>query len=352
MIVLRYIFKELIFTTLVALCLLLVLLISNQLIILLTKTAGGLAGFGMIFQLIALSLPQFLGLLLPLSLFLSVIWVYGRLWADQEMVILMSYGLTYKRLLLIALVPAFVLIPIVALCTLYLGPMASNSYDHLMSHVRLASIMQAITPGRFHSVDGGRTVVYVQKHNPGDELKNIFIVRSAHRKNETMVLYSKNGRIKKSPHAGDYMVLEDGYRYNGRPGSRNYQVMHYKQYWMKLADLSHVKRSHARSLTTAQLWQEKTPRNYAQLAWRSGFIIMVPLLVLLALVLSPVRPRRSRYSRLLPAFIVLLTYYNLLLLSKAWIEDGVIRWSVGMGLVHGLFAAVILAAIFHQQRRV
>lgn len=344
MIIYRHIIKEICQTTLLALGLLLGIMVVNQFIFLLAKTAGGVLGVGFIFKLISYLLPQFVGMLLPIAFFMSIVWVYGRMWADNEMLIWLSSGFSFVKLVALAMVPMLIILPLVGLFTLYLGPKASSHYDNIMSDAKLASLMDAITPGRFLSVDNGKTVIYVEKRGSHDKLKNVFIAKASGDKAKGMLLYSRAGHVGHTKNQGDYMVLEKGYRYAGLPGKRDFQTMHYGQYWMKLADGKKIGRTHVRSLPSIVLFTSSIAKQVAEFNWRLAFLVMLPVLTILATCVSPVAPRKSRYSKLLPAVIILLVYYNLLLLNKAWLEDGHVPVAFGFWSVHVL---ALMIAIFY-----
>ena len=71
------------------------------------------------------------------------------------------------------------------------------------------------------------------------------------------------------------------------------------------------------------------------------------LLALAAIPLSRSRPRQGRYAKMLLALVIYALYFNLLDVSRSWVEQGnsdYIWWVPGLLalLVAGLYAPVIL----------
>ena len=83
----------------VALIVLVVALTSRFIQYLGQAVSGDLAS-DVLLLLILYRLPEFLLVILPLALFLGILLTYGRMYAESEMVILASSGLSQFRLLL------------------------------------------------------------------------------------------------------------------------------------------------------------------------------------------------------------------------------------------------------------
>lgn len=100
-------------------------------------------------------------------------------------------------------------------------------------------------------------------------------------------------------------------------------------------------------IPTKILWRDYALyENAAELQWRISVSFSVLLLALLAVPLSQVRPRQSRYVRLLPAILIYVAYVNLLFFARNWMEQGILPASVGMWWVNAgiLTLAFVLMA--------
>jgi len=141
---------------------------------LLSGIAGGRIPEGLLWILIALKMPQVLGTIVPLSVFVSVIWGLGRLYRDQEMSVMRSSGFRWQMMLR----PLFnLLLPIVAALLalgLFVSPLAAQATQQkLMEAFRNASEW-GLQPGTFHVLRDGKLVLYVESvDKDGQTLRNV-----------------------------------------------------------------------------------------------------------------------------------------------------------------------------------
>jgi lipopolysaccharide export system permease protein len=91
----------------------------------------------------------------------------------------------------------------------------------------------------------------------------------------------------------------------------------------------------SRQSSTWQLFQQPTPANQAELAWRTGLLFTAINMVLLALALSAVNPRVGRSYHLGLALFVFVAYYNLLTVGQNWISTGRMTAGTFMVMLHG-----------------
>ena len=72
----------------------------------LENAAAGLMSREVLFAVMAYRLPGFLELIIPVSFFLSIMLVHGRMHVDSEMIVLESCGMSTGRLIQMTLVTA------------------------------------------------------------------------------------------------------------------------------------------------------------------------------------------------------------------------------------------------------
>ena len=108
MIIFRNLAKEITATLSAVTSVLLLIFLSNQFVRYLGMAASGRLPGAIVFRLMMIQIPHLLGLLLPLGLFLGVLLVYGRLYAESEMTVMRACGLSSRRLLGMTMTVAFV----------------------------------------------------------------------------------------------------------------------------------------------------------------------------------------------------------------------------------------------------
>jgi lipopolysaccharide export system permease protein len=80
----------------------------------------------------------------------------------------------------------------------------------------------------------------------------------------------------------------------------------------------------------------------AELAWRLGMPLLVPIIVCLAIPLSRVNPRQGRFMHILPSILIYLAYLVLLSSVKRAQESGSLPVWANVWWVHLLFALLAL----------
>ncbi|HEY0960827.1 MAG TPA: LptF/LptG family permease, partial [Pseudomonadales bacterium] len=87
------------------------------------------------------------------------------------------------------------------------------------------------------------------------------------------------------------------------------------------------------------LLRASEPAQVAELQWRLSLVVLIPVLALLAVPLSRVSPREGRFARIVPAILVYIAYFALLLAARDRLADGELPPVVGLWWIHLLFLA-------------
>jgi lipopolysaccharide export system permease protein len=347
LIIFRYFTKEVICTTLAVTSSVIFIFICNQLVRYLGGIAHGKYAADMLFRLVSLQVPFLFGLLLPMGLFFGLLLIYSRLYADSEMTVLMTSGMSRKQLLGMTMIISMIVCVIVSVLVLTINPVISNKRYNLVNLAKVKTAFQMITPGRFQSSMDGKKVFYTRKLSDDDEkMEDVFVAQQVDTRSDTIgvadarswiVFSALDGHQEVDEKTGDrFMVMNDGYRYEGIPGQKDFQVVKYKNCKMRLRVPSLLKRDKkVKELTTRELLQGAQDENYmAELQWRLSMPISVIILSFLAIPLSRVRPKEGRFNQFLPAILVYIVYVNLLFLARYWLEDGMTPPWLGLWWVH------------------
>jgi lipopolysaccharide export system permease protein len=146
-----------------------------------------------------------------------------------------------------------------------------------------------------------------------------------------------------------YIVLTDGYRYVGTPGKKDYEIMKYDEYAIRIKKEINLTKTDASSASTTELWHNRDNRlSAAELQWRISLPLSAIILIAMGVPLSKIQPRHGRFVRLIPATLIYIIYVNLLVLARSWIRTGVISTNVGMWWVHIIMLMVAFILIFKQ----
>jgi lipopolysaccharide export system permease protein len=361
MILNRYLTREVLNSLMAVITVLLLAFISQQVVRYLNYVAIGKIPTNVLLQLVSFEIPYLLALLLPLALYLGIFLAYGRLYADNEMAIMHMSGYVLTRVLRLTAMIASVVMVIVLILMLWVNPFISAKRQQVMtSDEATLHLIQTLMPGRFQVSPDGKHVMYVEKMSRDHErAQNVFIAQEKNNENNPdqnlwMLVVAEEGfQAKDTASSDQFFVTTDGYRYEGTPGQNDYKITQFKKYAVRiLPNETHAAHQQNETLSTLQLWQEYAfPKRAAEFQWRFSIALSALLLALLAVPLSAVRPRQSRYVMLLPAILIYIFYINLLFVARRWVEQGVVPVSIGMWWVHGLMLLLIAISFMLNARR-
>jgi lipopolysaccharide export system permease protein len=161
-----------------------------------------------------------------------------------------------------------------------------------------------------------------------------------HRREEgldTIVLADSARRVLDAQHDRLTFVLNDGWRYEGRPGEASYRIMTFAEHGIPVPITSVADEvPPVETRRTADLLRSSLPEEQAELQWRLSGPISLFVLVALAVPLSRSRPREGRYARLGMGLLLYITYVNLLSVARVWVESSRSPEWLGMWWVHAL----------------
>ncbi|MCH9637516.1 MAG: LPS export ABC transporter permease LptF [Candidatus Rickettsiella isopodorum] len=355
MILFRYLTRELLASLSLITSLLFLILMSNEFVHYLNQVAGGKFAASILWKLIILESPRFLAILLPFSLFLSILFTYGRLYADYEMTVLNACGFSLGQLTRLSLPFIFLLTFMVAGLNLWLNPFLLSYRNKLLTQTGTAVELQTVQPGSFQQTNGGHRIIYVESVSADHKsVKNIFLAQTNSPKLSSEITpwtvisansgYQMITPITKEP----FFVAVNGKRYQGIPGQTEYYITQFLKYGIRI-DLktTAANKQQDDALSSITLWnasQAHKASYFSELQWRLSAPISILLLALLAIPLSRVNPRQGKYLHILPAIVIYIMYLNLLLVGRNWIENGDISYDWGLWWIHGLLILTIIFA--------
>ncbi|AXA56973.1 LPS export ABC transporter permease LptF [Pseudomonas thivervalensis] len=358
MIVFRYLSREVLLTLSAVSAVLLVIIMSGRFIKYLAQAASGALDPGSLFLIMGFRLPGFLQLILPLGLFLGILLAYGRLYLDSEMTVLSATGMSQQRLFRMTLFPATLVALVVAWLSLSLSPQGANQFQLLINQQDAMTEFDTLVPGRFQALRDGTRVTYTEQLSDDRvNLGGVFITQknlSSDTKKDRgiSVLVAEKGRQEINPDGNRYLILENGYRYDGKPGQADYRAIKYDTYGVLLPKPEVSDEVTDRdAMPTASLLGSDDLRARTELQWRLSLPLLVFIVTLMAVPLSRVNPRQGRFLKLLPAILLYMAYLTILISARGALEKGKISPTLGLWWVHGIFLAIGLGLLYWEPLR-
>jgi len=353
LIVFRYLSRELLVTMSAVSAVLLVIIMSGRFIKYLAQAAQGLIDPGVLLMIMGYRLPGFLQLILPLGLFLGILLAYGRLYLDSEMTVLSATGMSQRRLMVYSLAPAALVALLVGWLSMGLAPQGVAQVDRILNEQDSLTEFDTLVPGRFQTLRDGTRVTYTRELTADrTQLAGVFISETnlsgaSGKPRGLSVLVAESGRQEVQPDGSRYLILENGYRYDGNPGQADYRAIQYDTYGVLLPkpEVS-VEVSEREAMPTLELFGSDNVRLQSELQWRLSLPLLVFIVTLLAVPLAKVNPRQGRFLKLLPAILLYMAYLALLIAARGALDKGRIPMALGLWWVHALFFSIGMLMLF------
>lgn len=344
----RSLLREFANTGLAVFVILLAITVTTQLIRMLGWAAQGMIPTDGVLILLGLAALRYLPILLSLTLFISVLAALTRSYRDSEMVVWFSSGRSLVAWLKPVLWYSVPFILLIALLSLALSPWAVRKAEEFRHQLDNRDDVAAISPGVFKESKHSDRVYFVEKLTDNlSMVANIFV--HSKQNEQTGVMVAARGFAETLPNGDRFLVLLDGRRYEGTPGSAEYKITEFERYAIRIEaeEASKYFPSNS-SAPTRELLADLTPRNQGELIWRCGIPISALLLTLLAVPMSFVNPRAGRSLNLILAVLTYMVYSNLLSISQSWVSQGRMPPIAGWVVVHVVMAVLLVFLLWRR----
>jgi lipopolysaccharide export system permease protein len=311
----------------------------------LSDAAAGDLPSGVLLQLLGLRTIMALPSLLPVGLYVAVLLGLGRLHEDNELTALATCGVSPARIY--GAVLGFSVLAAVAsgAVSFWARPWAAVTFHAVRDRaVREAGLGQ-ISPGRFYELRSGTELaVFAESRSASDPrfVENVF-VQQRDAEGTSVLVAARAVELVDAELGYRFLRLLDGYRYDLGADARHCDITQYEELVIR-APLAGAVPDTAQdhSLSALALARSSDPEDAAELQWRIASPVSAFLLVLLAIPLSRISPRRGQYARLFVAMLFYLGYSQLLGMVKKWVANGVWPTLPGTWAVHALCLATVL----------
>jgi len=303
----------------------------------------------MFIKLTMLVMPSFFSTILPIALFVVVLFVYSKMTADRELVVMTAAGLSPIQLAK----PVMILAGLVALFTfmnnLLFLPESYRTFGELKWQIKYSLTQVMLDPGKFNPI-GDDTTVYIRERTSDNALAGLFIHDASDPKAPVTVIAKRGSMVKTD--SGAQIIMFDGSRQVLTKATNDYSVLFFDRYTFAIDDYQENKIDRTpdrREMPLNELFSisENTkilPRDYPKYIIEGHKRLTSPLVgvafVLIALVcqFSGGFTRRNHIKRTLFAVFIVMGLQILIL----GIENMSAR---NMSLIPLMYAATIIPII-------
>ncbi|MFJ1254544.1 LPS export ABC transporter permease LptF [Cupriavidus sp. CuC1] len=337
--------RELAYTAGAVFLVMLTFMLTSLVIRILGMAANGQASPNDVLMLIGLATIGYLSILLSATLFISTLIVLTRWYKDSEMVVWFSAGISLRDLVKPVLQFATPFIIMSLLLGMFAWPWANQQSALFRDRFEQRGVLSMIAAGRFIEPAKGNYVLFIEGIDADmKHARNVFVANAE--ADKIGVALAHQGQFQTMPNGDRMVVMENGRRYAGTPGKIDYRIIEFDQYAVKVDNKPPETEANlpTKSRDTIDLLRSPTNENLGELLWRLSLPLLALNFVLIAIPLAYVNPRLGRYTPLVFAVLIYLTYSNVINLSQAWVRSGSIPFSMAWWPFHliALLGAVLL----------
>ena len=283
-------------------------------------------------------LPSFLEVTVPMALLLAILWGFGRLSTDREVIALKSCGISLSQMAVPLSLLTVVLLGISFFLTLSVRPWSNAGLDRVFYDVSKTRATAGLREKTFNSEFLGLVIYAEEIEPPGTVLKGIMIAdsRTPHRKD---TIFAHNGLIVPSAE-GNLLTLRlnKGTVHSRQQAEKGHQTTHFSVYDVTLdtaALLAHVSApNHSpKDMTIAELLHLLSQSQEASSQYNKALVefhrrLALPFAcVVFSLIAFPLSVRTTWAFRSVGFGIslgIILLYYLLLTAGETFGERGVL----------------------------
>ncbi len=322
MIIDHYLIREIAQSFWAVLIALMVIFITFSLSRYLVSADAGLLQAGEVLELTAFRALISLDVLLPLSLYLSIMVGLGRLYNDSEIYAMRAGGISEARLLRPVMRLTLILAILVALLSAWVRPWAYTKSYAVTAEAEVSAETGRIKESRFYTFGKNKRTVFIEHMDDnGQDLKGILV--RTRKGQDLQVITASEGvfshLIKPMLNRLElrdvriFKKVQDGPDFSAQLGRFTL--------WLP-AELPQPPEYQVKSSSIMELNLSTDPVDHAEFQWRMSTPVSSLLLALLAIPLSRSRPRQGRYAKMLLAVGIYAVYFTLLDISRSWVQQG------------------------------
>ena len=289
MILLRYLIRDIFSHTLSVSLIFLFISFSSRSIQYLEEVVKGNLESETVLWLVLLRMPEFLEIIIPFSFFIAILLVVGRLYSQGEYVILQQNGLSTLNICKIVALLGLFLGIIILLINQFFSPLVDSRLSAIKAEKTIYQKVDLVRPGYFTRIQENMTF-HVSDKKDGN-MENVFI-RFLNEENKETFILAKKGILQENK-----IKLIEGTSFSKE--GESFEKLTFSEMGLNLL-------SHNSNIPLKEI--------EGKLNWI--FLIFLIISGLIALLLSEVKPRESRYNNLIPALIIYVIYFGLFLFVK------------------------------------
>ena len=233
MILTKYIFKQLILSFVLILLGMTALVWLTQSLRMIDMIVTKGVPMSIFLEMTLLVLPNFIQILSPLALFAVILFVFSRMEADKEIMVMKAIGMSNRQIMTPALILAVLLTIIGYILTLQIVPKSHEELSSLKWRVRNDLTHLLLQEGQFNNLNNGLTL-YIKERADDGSVRGI-MAYDAKNPNNISILIAEKGYIFQEKN-GFQLVFQKGTRQEYNPKTKEFSILKFNKYNMFFSD--------------------------------------------------------------------------------------------------------------------
>ena len=196
-----------------------------------TIVASGLP-LGVTFEFLILLIPGLVSIILPIAVFVAVMFVYWKLMNDRELVVMQAIGLSPTALARPALIVAVISTGLAYGLSLYLLPTSYRSFKDFQLRIRNDYAQVLLPEGVFTTVSDGLTI-YARERD-GGALHGLIVYDT--RENGRPIIYTAVEGIVSVTATGPRLTMQEGTYQETDPAAGRISILYFDRMAISVAD--------------------------------------------------------------------------------------------------------------------
>lgn len=188
---------------------------------------------------LTLLLPKLISMMVPITLFITLLFVYARLSTDSELVVLVAAGRSPTQLARPGILIALLALGFAYWSTLYLQPVAARAFGDLAYRIRNDYSQALLQQGVFSEVLP-RLTFYARERDAEGHLRGVLLYDQRNQ-THTRIYTAARGFIAGSE-TGPRVVLEDGTLQESADEGEDISILYFDRTVVQLSDVSESRR--------------------------------------------------------------------------------------------------------------
>jgi len=192
---------------------------------------------GLFLYLAILILPRFIDVVLPIAIFTAVVFVYAKLIAESELIVMRASGMSQWGLAKPALLTGAAGTIALYAMAFYFLPASNRAFKDLQFDIRNKFATALIQEGVFNTLSD-TLMVYVKRRDPKGDLIGLLIENTSD-KDKPLTISAKRGALVDTPD-GPHILMVNGIRQQYDRTTGKLSSLSFKSYTLDLGELQNA----------------------------------------------------------------------------------------------------------------